>query len=138
MGWTLDGALDILSEDLIIFGLFLFSTGMTLLCTPCCIHLFCGKAMANAICSIALMMIAVAMIAAVMMFSEWFIAIVALICGVLFAFGEIAFVFLDGVIVKYVHSRQYGMTYGLLQSARSVARAVAPYTFYVVFDIFSR
>ena len=133
--WTVDDVFNILSDDLVVYALFLLSTGMTLICVPCCIHIFCGKAMVNMVCSLMLMVVSCGMIVAVMMFSEWYIAIVALLCGVLFGFGEIAMVFLNGRISGYVFSRQFGISYGILHGAYSLARGVAPYSFYLLFEI---
>jgi len=136
--WSLEDILEILSEEIIIYGLFLFTLGITLICSPCCIHMFCGRAMVNTLCSIMLMLTACGMMVAVIMLSQWYIAIVALFCGLLFAFGEIAFVFLNGTVIRYMHSRQYGISYGVLHGAYSLSRALAPYTFYLVFTIFNR
>ena len=129
---------DVLGDDLLVYGAFLFTLGCTLICAPCCIYCCCGKAIANMLCSMILMTISFGMIIFLLFSNEWYTFCIAFICGILFAMGQIGFAFLDGSIAKFINSKQYGIAYGILHSIHSLAKAIAPYTFWILFEYFTK
>eukprot|EP01084_Bolivina_argentea_P036224 67048_1 len=130
----------ILSDDVVVYGAFMLSLGCTLICARCCVKwCFCGKAITNLICSMLILMISYGIIVYLLLAPDvWWVFIVSLICGIFFAFGEIGFAFLNAVIAKYMNSKQYGIAYGLLHSVYSLAKAAAPYTFFIVFEMLTK
>ena len=126
-----------MSGDLAVYAAFLFTMGCTLIIAPCCIRCCCSNAATSMIYAMILMIISFGLTVFILISDEWYAFIVSLFCGLLFAMGQIGMTFLDGFIAKYMNSKQYGINYGLLHSVYSLARAAAPYCFFLLFELFT-